>query len=195
MVYTLVLYHGRERECCSSDVRSRVNSDEVGVSYFKEFKVINYTTLKDNQLDTSTRVGLVGYLLKHIYEKELLPYLEKIMNNISELAKAGYLHDVEVMLEYALVKGEIHDQESLYRLIRSQYSFELGETIMTLGERLINEGIQLGMQEGLSKGRYAGKLEIAKLMLEDGLAIATIAKFTGLKIKTIREIQVTLEEI
>ena len=42
------------------------------------------------------------------------------------------------------------------------------------------EGLQLGEQRGIEKGRNEGKLEVARTMLENGIERSTVMKMTGL---------------
>jgi predicted transposase/invertase (TIGR01784 family) len=51
-----------------------------------------------------------------------------------------------------------------------------GEILETLGQRLREEG----RKEGEKRGEKKAKLETAKRMLNDGLPIESIVKYTGL---------------
>ena len=51
------------------------------------------------------------------------------------------------------------------------------------------KGIQKGMQRGIQKGRREEKLQVAKQMLDDGLNISIIMKYTGLSMEEIEEIR------
>ena len=61
---------------------------------------------------------------------------------------------------------------------------------MSTAERLIEEGKQKGIQEGLLLGKQEGsmnsKIEIARKMLIKGEDINKISAFTGLEVKEIK---------
>ena len=55
---------------------------------------------------------------------------------------------------------------------------------MTIAQQLEQKGIEKGRMEGIQigeeKGRYEGKLEVARTMLQNGLDRSTVMKMTGL---------------
>jgi predicted transposase/invertase (TIGR01784 family) len=54
------------------------------------------------------------------------------------------------------------------------------------------EGIKIGEEKGINKGKIEGKkeekIETARKMLADGLPIETISKYTGLTTKEIEKL-------
>ncbi len=51
---------------------------------------------------------------------------------------------------------------------------------MTIAQQLEQKGIEKGRQEGIQLGRNEGKLEVARIMLQNGFDHNTIIKMTGL---------------
>lgn len=56
----------------------------------------------------------------------------------------------------------------------------LGDKIMTLRERAIQEGMHKGRQEGRLEGQKEGKYNIARKMLECGADLSFVVGVTGL---------------
>ena len=54
--------------------------------------------------------------------------------------------------------------------------------------RATEAGINEGISQGISQGMDAGKKEVAKSMLEDGMDVEKISKLTGLSIKEIQKL-------
>ena len=52
----------------------------------------------------------------------------------------------------------------------------------------ISQGISQGITQGIHQGMDAGKKEVAKSMLEDGMDVEKISKLTGLSIKEIQKL-------
>ena len=52
-----------------------------------------------------------------------------------------------------------------------------------LGEMLINEGIEKGLEKGRKEGIEKGKIEVVKKSIQKGLDNETIADITGLTIE------------
>ena len=50
----------------------------------------------------------------------------------------------------------------------------------------IQEGIEEGIQEGLQKGIREGKLQIARTMLDDGMPLERVVRYSGLSEQEIR---------
>ena len=60
---------------------------------------------------------------------------------------------------------------------------------MTLGERLINRGLEQGRFEGKREGMLEGKIEIAKQLLAEGAELAFVVKITGLSREQVRALE------
>lgn len=59
----------------------------------------------------------------------------------------------------------------------------------TLAQQFKEEGKIEGIEIGVKKGKEEEKIETAEKMLEDGLPIKMIAKYTGLDISEIEELK------
>lgn len=59
---------------------------------------------------------------------------------------------------------------------------------MTIAQQLEQKGIEQGIEEGIKQGIEQAKLEIAQLMLKNGLDHKTIIAFTGLTAKQLSQI-------
>ena len=92
--------------------------------------------------------------------------------------------------------GEVDESDQLVCKInesaeKANYEQEV-ESVMTLEEEIkiqreygLEEGLERGRAEGLERGAANEKREIAKEMLDDGMNIEKIAKFTGLSLTEI----------
>ena len=57
-----------------------------------------------------------------------------------------------------------------------------------LGEGLYEDGLMKGKQEGWEKGRKEGKLEFALELLEDGMSLEKVAKYSKLSLSMIEKL-------
>ena len=101
------------------------------------------------------------------------------------LDNAGGRGYVEIVLQYVLERGEIDDKTAFFKLIDENVSHEVGERIMSLGDRLHAEGKLEGKLEGI----HEEKLVIAKKMLREGVELAFVSKVTGLSDTVLRQLQ------
>jgi predicted transposase/invertase (TIGR01784 family) len=80
--------------------------------------------------------------------------------------------------------GEI--MPTLARQMKEEFKEEFMETI---GPQLKDEGKREGKREGKKEGMEEMAINAAKKMLEDGLPIETISKYTGLMVKEIERLR------
>lgn len=131
--------------------------------------------MDDNVLLKHTSERLMGYILKHIYDQDLMPHILKIKDSLQELHHSKRRHLVKYVLRYIMVKGEFKDKSALNQFVNSVVSKKLGESIMGLGEQLWLEG------------RQEGRQEIARNLLESGAKIDYVASVTNLSVDFINE--------
>mgnify|MGYP002410408239 CR=1 FL=1 len=73
--------------------------------------------------------------------------------------------------------------------VAKQISHERSEIIMTIAEKLREEGMQKGIEKGMEKGIEKGKIETAKAALKEGMTTELVAKITGLDIHAIDQLK------
>ena len=198
-VFPMVIYHAERPYPYSTDIRDIVDAPkELVERYFlKPFQLIDLGRIEDEQLKQQSWAGVMEFALKHIFARDILPYVKEIADILRYLAQSGGEDYVSIVLQYFLERSELRDKEAFFELINTEISVEIGERVMTLAERLVAEGMQKGMQEGMAegiqkgmqKGMQKGKLEVAESLLSEGLALDFIAKVTGLPAERIKELQ------
>lgn len=198
LVYPLVIYHAERPYPYSTDIRDKVSAPrELIDRYFlKPFQLIDLGRIDDEELKRHAWVGVMEFVLKHVFARDILPYLQEIAELMGRIAQSGGRHYVSVVLQYALERGELKNKQAFFELINTQISSEVGEKIMTLAEQLkaegraegLQTGLQKGIQEGVQKGKFEGKLEIAKRLLVEGVEIAFIAKITGISLEKLKKL-------
>src|SRR5207253_4034154 len=113
--------------------------------------------IDDEELKRHAWVGVMEFVLKHIFARDVLPYLQDIAELLRRITQAGGENYVSIVLQYALERGELRNKQAFFALINTQISPEVGEKVMTLAEQLIQEGRQEGRQEGHQEGRQEGR--------------------------------------
>lgn len=100
------------------------------------------------------------------------------------LEKNGQLV-LELLTYIVNVDDEHRDIQELIDIMHSQLSPDVENEIMTLAEKLRDEG----RNEGIAKGADNKAIEIAKRMLEAGSDIAFVIKVTNLSTAQIKALQ------
>lgn len=187
LVYCMVVYHGEQPYPYFSNIDDIVNAPEemIGDEYIKQFQVIDVRNIPDEQLKNQAEIGVAEFFMKHINERDLLPFIQEIMDTLKLLEQSGCSNFVNRVLQYALERGEIDDEVSFFKLIETRFITDVGGNVMTLGERLVDRGLQQGLQQGFQKGRFEGKLEVAERLLAEGTDLAFVAKITELSVEEI----------
>ena len=129
--------------------------------------------------------GVMEFSLKHIFERDMLPFLREIAPTLKTLVHQGGDDFIGVVLQYIIESAEISDNDALIELINTNVSYEIGEKIMTPAEKWRQEG----ELRGELRGKLEGKLELIKTMLSHGVEPAFIAKNTGVSMDEIKALQ------
>ncbi|HGC5940565.1 TPA: Rpn family recombination-promoting nuclease/putative transposase [Legionella pneumophila] len=145
--------------------------------FLKPFQLIDLGQIDDETLKQHAWSGVMEFALKHIFARDILPFLKDIADTLHQLDNAGGRDFIAIVLQYLLERGELSDKEAFFKLIDTQISHEVGEKIMSLAEQLKEEG------------RIEKEREIAKRMLDEGAEPAFVAKVTGLSLDKIKMMQ------
>lgn len=183
LVYPLVIYHAPKKWSFSTDIKDLIEAPkELIEKYFlKPFQLIDLGAISDEELKQHQWIGIMEFALKHIFARDVLEHLQCISELMHDVALKGGSDYVEIVLQYALIKGDVKNVESFINFINNNISSEVGKKIMTGAEQLRQEGIIKGKAEGKAEERLA----VAKRMNHEGLAHSLISKLTGLSLEQI----------
>lgn len=118
--------------------------------------------MPDDEIMQHRRMALLELIQKHIRQRDLMGLVEQM----ACLLSSGYANDRQIkgLFNYILQTGDaVRFNDGV-----AERSPKHKESLMTIAERLRQEGEQ-------SKA-----LHIAKIMLESGVPLADIMRFTGL---------------
>lgn len=124
---------------------------------------------------------LLELMQKHIRQRDLTGITE----SLAAVVMLGYTNrrQLRMLFHYMLQYGNTTDPSVfIRRLARRLPQYE--ERLMSIAQKLKQEGIQEGRQEGMQEGLQEGSrreaLRIAGSMLQDGLDKETVQRITGL---------------
>jgi recombination-promoting nuclease RpnB len=183
LIYPLVIYHGKRKYPFSTDLSDLIDAPPSLIEryFLKPFQLIDLGQIDDETLKNHAWAGVMEFALKHIFSRDILPWLKDIAGTLHQLDNAGGRDFIAIVLQYLLERGELSDKEAFFKLIDTQISHEVGEKIMSLAEQL--------KEEGRIEGELNKELEIAMRMLEEGSDPAFVAKVTGLSLDKIKKLQ------
>ena len=182
LILPLVVYHGKQPWLYSTDINDLVDAPKklVETHFLKPFMLVDLNLIDDAVLKQNTWLGVMELTLKHIFARDMLPYIRDIIELLKRLEKANGKNFAEIVLTYILDRGEMSDKEAFLGLVKTELPPEIGDKIMTIAEQFKAEGVQAGKQAGIAESIHAAKL------IQQGYDIESIAKTTGLSIDNIK---------
>jgi predicted transposase/invertase (TIGR01784 family) len=201
IITTFLFYHGLQSPYpYSVDLTDYYENPILGSQQLLfQFYVIDITQISDKDIITHGICAPVELLLKHSrdgnFELEVEYYRPIFHECINQVGDRYILS----MLTYAKDLADLEIGKKIYKFIEQIFT-DKQELIMTYGQQLQQEGIQIGlikgalegmlegMQKGMQTGMQTGKLEVAKSLIKKGVEINFIQDVTGIDRETIEEI-------
>lgn len=153
--------------------------------YGCQFPLVDVTVMPDDEIVQHRRVAMLELMQKHIRQRDL----NGITESLAAVVMLGYTNrrQLRMLFHYMLQYGNTTDPSVfIRRLARRLPQYE--ERLMSIAQKLKQEGRQEGRLEGRQEGHLEGleegsrreALRIASSMLQNGLDKETVQKITGL---------------
>lgn len=150
--------------------------------YTAAFPLVDITVVADDEIMQHRRIALLELMQKHIRKRDLMGLMEQLV----ALLVKGYANDsqLKTLFNYMMQTGDAtHFSEFLAEV--AQRSPHHKERLMTIADRLRQQGLDQGIQQG----KRDEAQRIAHMMLADGIDAHTIARLTGLPIDQLTAIR------
>ncbi|WP_323869363.1 Rpn family recombination-promoting nuclease/putative transposase [Xenorhabdus szentirmaii] len=151
--------------------------------YFNPFPLVDVTVIDDNELVNHRKIAIMELAMKH---KNLREDFKAVTTFFARaLIKNNYNRDDMVTILHYLfaILDSTHFKQVIEQLTEQVDNHQ--ETIVNIAQRLRDEGIQQGMQQGEKQAA----LNIARTLLKDGISVELIMKSTGLSREEILSLQ------
>lgn len=188
LIYPMLFYTGEAKYPYSTDLFDLFN-DPDGLAkqvFLQPFQLIDISQISDDMLKQDAWRGIMELCMKHIFARDILPFLENMVNLLQEAEQAGGRSYVQAALTYLLTTSEVSNSEAFLKTIQTSLSSETGANIMTIAQQLKAEGRMEGETLGIQKGQFEAKKSIARKLLQQGLSIETICQITELSFTEIQ---------
>lgn len=183
LVVPMLFYHGEKSPypypMCWLDLFP--HPDVAKALYTTDFPLVDITVTDDDKIMQHRRIALLELIQKHIRQRDLTVLVEQLV----ALLALGYTSDTQVktLFNYIFQYGGAARASAFFREM-AERSPKHKEELMTLAEKLHEEGkvegLQIGRQEGRQEGRRDEALRIARSMLANGFDRHAVMKITGL---------------
>lgn len=150
------------------------------ISQFK-FLYYNISKMSATELKEARKLQTYIQLIRSIIQGDI----DRIYSIITELEQANEMHYFETVILYVL---HVTDSFSI-DILHERLTVEGRKKLMTIAEKLRQEGIEKGRQEGRQEGEQGARLEIARKMLDLGKDEREIIEITGLTRKDLESLK------
>lgn len=196
IIYPIIIYSGEEPYTASTDFFTLFGEhEELAREYLlNPIQLVDVCRMSDEDITNHQIFGLIEFAFKHKKTQQFEQFIRKLLPWINEIECETGIGYTKTILTYVM---NIFPEAS-YEIFTKESQQYLGdETMITIAQKLRNEGIELGILQGKHKGMEEGiqqeKQIIARSMLIDHMPIDTIRKYTGLSITEINTIKKELK--
>lgn len=190
-IVTIIYHQGKRPWSHSLEMKDLFAEPELAIRYFGHPILVDLPRLSDQALLSHYNIGPVEMVLKHIRNT----HFEKNMRVILSELRTADDKPRRIVLKY-LIEVADAPREKLLIMARQCLTHDK-ELIMTVGDQLRAEGMELGMQRGLHQGMHQGikqeKENLAINLLLEGFDPPLISKLTKLPAGIIEKLQSTLQ--
>lgn len=164
LVVPLLFYHG-ETSPYPYSLNWLDEFDEPQLArqlYTEAFPLVDITIVPDDEIMQHRRIALLELIQKHIRDRDLIGMVDRI----TTLLVRGFTNDsqLQTLFNYLLQCGDTSRFTRFIEEIAERSPLQK-ERLMTIAERLRQEGHQIGWQEGM----HEQAIKIALRMLEQGI--------------------------
>jgi len=140
--------------------------------------------VSDDEIMQHRRIALLELMQKHIRDRDLMGLVDRLVALL--VTRTVNDSQLQTLFNYLLQRGEASHVSEFIREI-ARRSPHNKEKLMTIAEKLRQEGHHNGLQEGWLKGTREEALRIARMMLERGIDHETVLTITGFSADDVTE--------
>jgi predicted transposase/invertase (TIGR01784 family) len=196
IIVPLLLYHGPQKWKVKEDFSSMLDGPvDIMAEYIPDFRYVLYdlSQYSDDDIKGTITARVVMLIFKHIFEKDFAQKLPEIFSLLKDLSeKETGLQYFETLLKYIFSNVEGITTEQFQTIVLNALSEDKGDIIMTLAEKLRNEGrekwIEKGFEQGIEQGIEKGLFEGIEFAVSIKFGDTDDCKTAIAKMKSIKDI-------
>ena len=199
-IHSLVFYHGQQTPYpYTLDLRSCFRTPQQAEYTLQgPPQLIDLGQKPDQELLGPDTAGLFSYFFKHVRDEDVYAALEALPAGLIQAIAQhpNGFYTLKLLMSYYKLRANTREPLKAFRAVADKLeSDEQREAIMTIGEALLQEGLQKGLQqgrqEGVRQGRQEGIHTVAANMIRKGMSVELIQQATNLNSE---EIQTLVQE-
>ncbi|EON5595262.1 Rpn family recombination-promoting nuclease/putative transposase [Escherichia coli] len=190
LVIPMLFYHGSRSPypwslCWLDEFAAPTTARKL---YSAAFPLVDVTVVPDDEIVQHRRVALLELIQKHIRQRDLMGLIDQLV--VLLVTECANDSQITALLNYILLTGD----EARFKAFISELTRRMPqhrERIMTIAERIYNDGWLLGME----KGKEEGEQRLLRLLLQNGADPEWIQKITRLSTEQMQALEQPLPEI
>ena len=187
LVIPMLFYHGQQSPYpWSLNWLDEFDNPQLARQLYSEaFPLVDLTVIPDDEIAQHRGVALLELMQKHIRDRDLMGLVDRLVSLL--VTSTANDSQLQTLFNYLLRYGDVSRASEFIREV-AERSPQHKEKLMTIAERLrqeghqngLLEGIQQGLEQGVQKGTQEEALRIAHIMLEQGIDRDLVQLITGL---------------
>ena len=194
LIYPILFYSGKEKYTAPLSFYSLFNNAEKAKEFLtKPIQIVETSKFQKEDIRSKYYSGLMMYFMNKVHERDIFPFLKGVIELIRKISEEGDIEYIESMLYYVIEKADTEKVEGIFSEFKKAVTIKHQEVVMTIAERLREQGkevgIQIGIEKGIEKGRQEGIRKVVTNMLLKKLDEQIIAESTGLTLEEIKNLK------
>ncbi|MFV0568435.1 MAG: Rpn family recombination-promoting nuclease/putative transposase [Citrobacter portucalensis] len=187
LVIPMLFYHGQQSPYpWSLNWLDEFENPQLARQLYSEaFPLVDITVIPDDEIAQHRGVALLELMQKHIHDRDLMGLVDRLVSLL--ITSTANDSQLQTLFNYLIRYGDVSRVSEFIREV-AERSPHHKEKLMTIAERLrqeghqngLQEGIQQGLEQGVQKGTQEEALRIAHIMLEQGIDRDLVQLITGL---------------
>jgi len=191
LVIPMLFYHGQQSPYpWSLNWLDEFDNPQLARQLYSEaFPLVDITVIPDDEIAQHQGIALLELMQKHIRDRDLMGLVDRLVSLL--VTSTANDSQLQTLFNYLLRYGDASHVSGFIHEV-AERSPHNKERLMTIAERLkqeghhnglqqgIEQGIQQGLAQGVRKGTQEEALRIARMMLENGIDRDLIRLITGL---------------
>jgi predicted transposase/invertase (TIGR01784 family) len=197
MIFPAVIYNGEKTYSAPKSIWELFEDPKMAKNFMSDgYKLIDLQAMSDDDLNKKKQISMLNFMLKHIYERDLISILKKMFEQYKEAilidAKQNYIC-IEYILCYTETRLDESQKDELIKLLEEELGKEEGENMgRTIAQSYIDQGIEKGIEKEKEESERKIAL-IARTMILEGEDLEKISRFTGLSVSDLEELKKDLK--
>jgi Putative transposase, YhgA-like/Domain of unknown function (DUF4351) len=156
LIIPMVFYHGPGPYTGPRHIRSLIEGpSELVEQFFGPLHLIDTHDLADADLREQRWAGIMTFVMKHIYVRDMAVLLKPLIELLQRLACESDATEYKAtLLHYLINTGDTAEPAVFVQAIEEGLSASKGEGVMTIASRLIDIGVQQGVKQERRRGEF-----------------------------------------